>query len=53
MFIDDDFDDDMRIWIGYALLIAVFITIFTPIPWWILLLEIIGYVIAFMAICMA
>lgn len=53
MFIDDDFDDDMRIWIGYALLIAVFITIFTPIPWWILLLEIIGYVIAFMVICMA
>ena len=52
-FMEDEYDDDNRIWIGYALLIAVFITIFTPIPWWILVLEIIGYVIAFMVICMA
>ena len=41
-------ENPIKAWFLFGLLIAIFITIFTPISWWILLIEIIAYIIVWL-----
>lgn len=35
--------EERKKWMNFACLITIFITIFTPLPWWLLLIELVGF----------
>ena len=41
-------DSPIKAWFLFALFIAIFISIWTPIAWWILLIEVIAYIIVWL-----